>query len=72
MTFCNRNDTISFRHHICDSKGLGYNKVKLGEVGPRFELILYQIKLGTVDMMEAENEWVLRPYMNTAKKRKAI
>jgi len=38
----------------------------------RFELVLYQIKLGTVDMVEAENEWVLRPYMNTARKRKAL
>lgn len=42
------------------------------EVGPRFEMKLYQIKLGTLEMSEAENEWVLRPYMNTAKKRKAL
>lgn len=33
---------------------------------------LYQIKLGTVDQTEAENEWVLRPYQNTAKKRKEL
>jgi hypothetical protein len=31
-----------------------------------------QIKLGTVDQTEAQNEWVLRPYMNTTKKRKFI
>ena len=70
MTFANRNDTVSFRHHVAAGKGHG--EVELGEVGPRFELLLYQIKLGTVDMAEAENEWVLRPYMNTAKKRKAL
>jgi U3 small nucleolar ribonucleoprotein protein IMP4 len=48
------------------------NEIELVELGPRFELHLYQIKLGTVDMHEAETEWVLRPYMNTAKKRKAL
>lgn len=42
------------------------------EVGPRFELRLFQIKLGTMDMNDAENEYVLRPYMNTAKKRKML
>jgi hypothetical protein len=25
-----------------------------------------------IEMTEAENEWVLRPYMNTAKKRKVL
>ena len=70
IAFVNRNDTVSFRHHTVVGKG--YKDVQLGEVGPRFELVLYQLKLGTVDMQEAENEWVLRPYMNTAKKRKAL
>ena len=70
MTFANRGDVVSFRHHVTSSAG--YRQVELGEVGPRFEMQLYQIKLGTVDMAEAENEWVLRPYMNTAKKRKAL
>lgn len=70
MTFANRDDTISFRHHVY--KKTGPKDVELGEVGPRFEAKLYQLKLGTVDMPEAENEWVLRPYMNTAKKRKAM
>jgi U3 small nucleolar ribonucleoprotein protein IMP4 len=42
------------------------------ELGPRFELQLYQIKLGTVEMSEADTEWVLRPYMNTARKRQAL
>jgi len=42
------------------------------QVGPRFDLRLYQIKLGTIDQEEVENEWVLRPYMNTASKRRAL
>jgi len=47
-------------------------EVALMEVGPRFELKLYQIKLGTLEQAEAETEWVLRPYMNTARKRQAL
>jgi U3 small nucleolar ribonucleoprotein protein IMP4 len=31
-----------------------------------------QIRLGTLDQTEAENEWVLKPYMNTAKKQKRL
>ena len=79
MTFVNRDDTVSFRHHVYRKVGAQERAadptrkdIELAEVGPRFELKLYQIKLGTVDMAEAENEWVLRPYMNTAKKRKAL
>jgi len=70
MSFINRNDSISFRHHVY--KKTGHKEVELAEVGPRFELKLYQIKLGSVEMAEADNEWVLRPYMTTAKKRKAL
>jgi len=44
----------------------------LTEVGPRFEMKVYQIKLGTIDQNEADTEWRLRPYMNTAKKRKML
>lgn len=69
MTFSNDNDFISFRHHVYrKEKG----KIHLKEIGPRFELQLYEIKLGTIDQKDTETEWVLRPYMNTAGKRKAI
>ena len=47
----------------------GYNKVELTEVGPRFILKLFKVVLGTVDMDDAETEWVLRPYMNSSKKK---
>lgn len=30
------------------------------------------LRLGTLDAPDAEAEWVLRPYMNTAKKRRAL
>ncbi|XP_065173307.1 U3 small nucleolar ribonucleoprotein protein IMP4 isoform X2 [Atheta coriaria] len=70
MTFANHDDYISFRHHT-------YKKVEkqieLSEVGPRFQLRLYEIKLGTLDIAgAADTEWVFRPYMNTTIKRRFL
>ncbi|KAF9966515.1 snoRNA-binding rRNA-processing protein imp4, partial [Mortierella alpina] len=67
MTFSNDNDFISFRHHVFVKTS--HKDVQLAEVGPRFEMKLFQIKAGTVDLTDADTEWVLRPYQNTAKKR---
>lgn len=67
VTFANQDDYISFRHHMF--KKSNPNDIQLTEVGPRFEMKLYQINLGTADQTEADTEWVLRPYMHTAKKR---
>ncbi|KAL6129648.1 hypothetical protein ACLB2K_072997 [Fragaria x ananassa] len=71
ITFANDQDYISFRHHIYAKPG-GPKSIELKEIGPRFELKLFKIKLGTVDQDEAQNEWVLKPYMNTAKKQKFL
>ncbi|CAN4113974.1 unnamed protein product [Withania somnifera] len=71
ITFANQSDYISFRHHIYEKHG-GPKSIELKEVGPRFELRLYQIKLGTMDQDEAQIEWVIRPYMNTSKKRNLL
>lgn len=71
ITFANQSDYISFRHHVYD-KPKGAASLDLKEVGPRFELRLYQIKLGTMEQAEAQNEWVIRPYMNSARKRQAL
>lgn len=47
--------------------------IELTEVGPRFQLKLYEIKLGTVDIADAaDTEWALRPYMNTNVKRRFL
>jgi U3 small nucleolar ribonucleoprotein protein IMP4 len=70
VTFANDNDYISFRHHMYTKTG--HNQVTLHEVGPRFEMKLYQIRLGTLDQKEADNEYVLRPYQNTATKRQIL
>jgi U3 small nucleolar ribonucleoprotein protein IMP4 len=69
LTFANQEDYISFRHHTY-KKAKG--EVDLDEVGPRFELRPYQILLGTIDMPDSPKEWVLRPYMNTARKKKNL
>ncbi|OMJ24726.1 U3 small nucleolar ribonucleoprotein IMP4 [Smittium culicis] len=67
MTFANKSDFISFRHHVFVKTS--FDKVEIAEVGPRFELKPYEIKLGTVDISEAQTEWVLRNYQRTARKR---
>lgn len=74
LTFVNNDDYISFRHHTFTKSKKETNKkgegVDLEEVGPRFEMRPYQILLGTVDMPDSNKEWVLRPYMNTARRKK--
>lgn len=70
ITFSNDDDFISFRHH-------NYRKeagiTTLTEVGPRFEMTPYDIKLATIEVADSANsEWSLRPYMNSAKKRKYL
>ncbi|XP_055373237.1 U3 small nucleolar ribonucleoprotein protein IMP4 [Condylostylus longicornis] len=70
LTFANHDDYISFRHHtyVYEEKQL-----KLTEVGPRFQMKLYKIKLGALDELDAaDTEWILRPYMNTAVKRRFL
>ena len=37
-----------------------------------FPFSVYEIRLGTVDQPDADLEWRLRPYMNTARKRFAL
>ncbi|XP_065371048.1 U3 small nucleolar ribonucleoprotein protein IMP4 [Calliphora vicina] len=70
ITFANHDDFISFRHHTYQFVN---KELELHEVGPRFQLKLYQIKLGTLDEIHAANiEWVLRPYMNTSIKRRFL
>lgn len=75
MTFVNGSDVVSFRHHVYSRPAQGTGRaedVTLHEVGPRFELSLYQLRLGTVDQDTADDEWVLRSYFNSAKRRKAL
>ncbi|XP_055328307.1 U3 small nucleolar ribonucleoprotein protein IMP4-like [Paramacrobiotus metropolitanus] len=71
ITFANQDDFISFRHHTYKKED-GKNVV-LEEVGPRMEMKLYSIKLGTVENIDAaDTEWQLKPFMNTSKKRRYL
>ena len=72
VTFSNENDFISMRHHTFEKSGHQMSDVSLSEVGPRWEMRLYRVRLGTVDMQDADDEWVYRPYLNTAKKNQAL
>ncbi|ORY94531.1 anticodon-binding protein [Syncephalastrum racemosum] len=66
MTFSNERDYISFRHHVFVKTG---SDVELAEVGPRFEMRVYEIRLGTVELAEADVEWQLSSFTRTAGKR---
>lgn len=69
MSFINQQDYISFRHHVW-TMPQGAKSLELKEQGPRFELRLYQIRLGTMDQQHAEVEWVVRSFTRSAKKPK--
>ncbi|KAG8447304.1 hypothetical protein GDO86_014679, partial [Hymenochirus boettgeri] len=71
VTFANQDDYISFRHHVY--KKTDHRNTELSEVGPRFEMRLYMIKLGTLENEStSEVEWQWHPYTNTARKRKYL
>jgi U3 small nucleolar ribonucleoprotein protein IMP4 len=70
VTFSNENDFISFRHHMYSK--ISHDNVALHEVGPRFEMRLYQIRLGTLEQKEADNEYTLRSFQNTSAKRQVL
>ncbi|KAI5853752.1 anticodon-binding protein [Tricharina praecox] len=53
-------DYISVRHHVYVRTG--YKSVELAEVGPRMEMKLFEIRLGTVDNKDADYEWRLANY----------
>lgn len=71
ISFANHDDYICFRHHTY--RKIQGKDIEITEVGPRFQLKLYEIKLGTLDIAAmADIQWALRPYMNTSHKRRFI
>ncbi|XP_078491241.1 U3 small nucleolar ribonucleoprotein IMP4-like [Ciona intestinalis] len=71
ISFINEDDFISFRHHNYSKPD--HKNIELKEIGPRFQLRLYEIKLGTIDEeASADTEWRLHSFMNTAKKRRHL
>ena len=71
ITFANVDDYISFRHHTYDQQG---KRVELTEVGPRFEMKLYQqnfvdhqIHLVMLAAKNGKPEWVYGRYKEQVK-----
>lgn len=60
-------DYISVRHHVYVKTA--FNSVELAEVGPRMEMKLFEIRMGTVGEKSVDYEWRLASYTRTAKKR---
>lgn len=66
ITFANRGDYISVRQHVYVRTK---DSVELAEVGPRFEMKLYELRLGTLDNKDADVEWQLRRFVRTANRK---
>ncbi|XP_025896503.1 U3 small nucleolar ribonucleoprotein protein IMP4, partial [Nothoprocta perdicaria] len=70
VTFANTDDVISFRNHTFRRRG---RNVELTELGPRFEMRPYLIRLGTLEQgAAADVEWRWHPYTATAPKRRLL
>ncbi|CCC71174.1 hypothetical protein NCAS_0G02870 [Naumovozyma castellii] len=66
ITFANRGDFISVRQHVYVKTRDG---VELAEVGPRFEMRLFELRLGTLENKDADVEWQLRRFVRTASRK---
>lgn len=66
LSFFGREDFVSVRHHVFEKKD--FKSVELREVGPRFELKPFMIKLGSFVDRNATVEWSAKGFINTAGK----
>ncbi|CDR40161.1 CYFA0S04e04896g1_1 [Cyberlindnera fabianii] len=66
ITFSNDGDFISVRQHVYVKTRDG---VEIAEVGPRFEMRLYELRLGTLENKDADVEWQLRRFVRTANRK---
>lgn len=66
ITFANKSDFISVRQHVYVKTPQG---VELAEVGPRFEMRLFELRLGTLENKDADIEWQLRRFVRTANRK---
>lgn len=66
ITFINNEDFISVRHHVYIRTKDG---VELSEVGPRFEMRLFELRLGLLDNKDADVEWKTRRFLRTASRK---
>ncbi|QPG76906.1 snoRNA-binding rRNA-processing protein imp4 [Brettanomyces nanus] len=66
LSFINKDDFISVRQHIYVRTR---DDAELSEVGPRFEMRLFEIKLSTLDDSDADVEWMLRRFVRTGNRK---
>ncbi|GMM27707.1 snoRNA-binding rRNA-processing protein [Martiniozyma asiatica (nom. inval.)] len=66
ISFINKDDFISVRQHLYAKDKDG---VELSEMGPRFELRLFEVRLGTLDDKDADVEWMLRRFVRTGNRK---
>ncbi|ODV83879.1 hypothetical protein CANARDRAFT_29609 [[Candida] arabinofermentans NRRL YB-2248] len=59
-------DFISLRQHVYVKTR---DDVEISEVGPRFEMRLFEIRLGTLDEKDADVEWQLRRFVRTGNRK---
>jgi U3 small nucleolar ribonucleoprotein protein IMP4 len=62
ISFVNKEDWIGFRQHTFKKVE---GKIELTELGPRMELRLFRIVLGTVEMADADVEFALRSFIRS-------
>ncbi|KAL6948671.1 snoRNA-binding rRNA-processing protein imp4 [Hanseniaspora vineae] len=67
ITFSNKNDYISVRQHVYVKTNTG--EIELAECGPRFEMKLFELRLGTLDNKDADVEWQLRRFVRTSSRK---
>ena len=67
VTFKNVEDSVEVRHHVFVQTG--YQTVELAEVGPRMTIRLFEIRSGTLENKEGDNEWHLSQYTRTSRKK---
>lgn len=69
ITFVNEQDFISVRQHVYVRTKDG---VEISEMGPRFEMRLFELRLGTLDNKDADVEWQLRRFVRTANRKQYL
>ena len=62
ISFVNHNDWISVRQHTFKRTG---GNIELTEIGPRMEMRLFRIMLGTLEMNDADTEFSLRSFIRS-------
>ncbi|OHT11300.1 Brix domain containing protein [Tritrichomonas foetus] len=62
ISFVNNDDWISVRQHTFKRTG---GKIDLSEIGPRMEMRIFRILLGTVEMNDADTEFALRSFIRS-------